>query len=43
MKWIVLEAAIPVFLLMVVGIWMTIREFKKEIKAEKKELDEDDE
>ena len=37
MNWIVLQTAIPVFILMMIGIWLTAKEFKKEFDAEEKE------
>tara|TARA_B110000879_G_scaffold204956_1_gene284685 strand:+ start:1344 stop:1502 length:159 start_codon:yes stop_codon:yes gene_type:complete len=37
MNSILLEFAIPVFGLMFVGIWLTAKEFKKELEAEEEE------
>ena len=37
MNWLLLEVAIPVFGIMLVGIWLTAKEFKKELDAEEEE------
>lgn len=42
MTWIIIETAIPVFILMVIGIWITAKEFKKDLDDQKKDMDNDE-